>query len=61
MITGSLARSAAPRAWHYCGGRQRGLAKKRHCTCDAGDADLKAAQLGDPSVARFFTFAGLTP
>lgn len=38
----------------------RGLAKKRRCKCDAGDADLKAGRLDDPKVVQLYAEAGLT-
>lgn len=39
----------------------RGLAKSRRCGCADGDADMKAAMLAEPGVARTFTRAGLAP
>lgn len=39
----------------------RGLAKQRRCKCEAGDADIKAARLDDPTVVRTFALAGLSP
>jgi tetratricopeptide (TPR) repeat protein len=39
----------------------RGVAKKRICHCDAGNADLKAGRLDDPTVVRTFARAGLAP
>jgi tetratricopeptide (TPR) repeat protein len=39
----------------------RGVAKKRRCNCDAGDADLKAGRLEDPMIVHTFAKAGLAP
>jgi tetratricopeptide (TPR) repeat protein len=39
----------------------RGLAKKRRCNCDAGEADMKAGRSEDPNVVHTFAEAGLKP
>jgi len=39
----------------------RGMAKKRRCKCDAGEADLKTGRLNDRTIVRRFATAGLTP
>jgi len=39
----------------------RGVAKKRRCKCDAGDADIKAGRLDDPTIVHAFAKAGLAP
>jgi tetratricopeptide (TPR) repeat protein len=39
----------------------RGLAKKRRCQCAEGDEDIRAGALGDPSIRRTFSLAGLSP
>jgi tetratricopeptide (TPR) repeat protein len=39
----------------------RGMAKKRRCSCDAGDEDLRAGELVDPHVESRFARAGLAP